>query len=386
MRAGDAAVETSDMTPSNPHPARRLGLVTLATALVVTGGASRALAGAEHRTVPAAGIEIRPVQNLPEFEIDGFALRNVGPYSGMGAISAVPCWKIGPDCSSAPSGASVANAIWDTGTLTYANAPITDDPQRYQLMFSGNLRTLLLGDGMPMDRAIVDRAAAAGYEAIMVNWEHPDDPSLKHPIASLRNASHWAHADGMKFGVAMGGTIMLEVCPALGYTKCPTLSWPLIVIAEFERERKFMLEVLKDTDVFTFELQSFVLLDQAKWASENLDLATVMHTRALNNHLTNFTYLAEMTTMHSNHSLSPTDYPSASQYLKSWRGIKGSVGPNTSSPIQGLFLLVSGVACAHPEAVDPDKRDCHSDPNPGTDDRVVQMTRFLRTAFTVKAS
>jgi hypothetical protein len=380
-------VETSDMTRSHPRVPRRLGLSSLVVVLVVTGGgASRALAGTAHRIVTAGGIEVRPVKNLPEFEIDGFALMKYGPWSGIGAISEVPCWKVGPDCSSAPSGASVADAIWNTGTLTYANAPITDDPQRYQLMFSGNLRTLLLGDGMPMDRAIVDRAAAAGYQAITVNWEHPDDPSLKHPIASLRNASHWAHADGMKFGIAMGGTIMLEVCRALGYSNCPTLSWPLIVIAEFERERKFMLEVLKDTDVFTFELQSFVLIDQAKFASENLDLATVMHKRALANHLPNFTYLAEMTTMHSNHSLSKSDYPSASQYLKSWRGIKASVGPNTSYPIQGLFLLVSGVACDHPEATDPDKRDCHSDPNPGTDDRVIQVTRFLRTAFTVKAS
>jgi hypothetical protein len=364
---------------------RRLGVATTVFALVLAGTASQALAG-EARSVPAAGSEVNPVKKLPEFQLAGFALRTVGPYSGMGAISAVPCWKVGDTCSSSPSGASVADAIWNTGTLTYANAPITVDPQRYQLLFPSNLRTLMLGDGMPMDRQIVDRAAAAGYQAIAVNWEHPADPSLKHPIASLRNASQWAHADGMKFGVAMGGTIMLEICPALGYSNCPTLSWPLIVIAEFERERRFMLEVLKDTDVFTFELQSFVVLDQAKWASENLELATEMHERALNAGTTNFTYLAEMTTMNSNDSMSPSDYPSAAQYLKSWRGIKASVGPNTGRPIQGLFLIANGLACDHPQESDPAKRGCHSNPDPGTDDRIVQMTRFLRTAFTVAAS
>jgi hypothetical protein len=366
---------------------RRLGLWTALIAVVLAGvGGSQAVATGEHRTVPTAGMDVNPVRNLPEFEIDGFALRDVGPYSGMGAISAVPCWKVGDSCDSSPTGASVADAIWNTGAPTYGNAPITDPPQRYQLMFSANRRTLLLGDGMPMDRRIVDHAAAQGYKAITVNWEHPDDPSLQHPMAALRNASHWAHADGMKFGVAMGGTIMLEVCRSLGYSNCPTLSWPLIVIAEFERETKFMLEVLRDTDVFTFELQSFVIIDQAKWASENLSLAGVMHKRALKARATSFTYLAEMTTMNSNHSLDPSDYPSAAQYLKSWRGIKASVGPNSEQPIQGLFLLVNGVACAHPEASDPAKRDCHSNPNPGTDDRIVQMTRFLRTAFTVAAS
>jgi hypothetical protein len=365
---------------------RRFALATLVLALVVSGaGASQALAGGAGRAV-AGGIDVDPIAAMPQFEIDGFALRTVGPYSGMGAIAAVPCWRVGPHCSGAPSGAQIADAIWNTGATTYANAPITDDPQRYQLMFPKNLRTQLLGDGMPLDRRIVDRAAAAGYQAIMVNWEHPDDPSLKHPIASLHNASHWAREDGMKFGVAMGGTIMLQVCRALGYSNCPTLSWPLVVIAEFERERRFMLEVLRDTDMFTFELQSFVVLDQAKWASENLDLAKVMHQRALKNGTKNFTYMAEMSTMNANHSLSPSDYPSASQYLKSWRGIKDSVGPNTTHPIQGLFLLVNGVACDHPQESDPAKRGCHSNPNPGADDRIIQMARFLRSAFTVKAS
>jgi hypothetical protein len=365
---------------------RRLGFSMLVFALVVSGaGASQALTGGESRALAAAGSSVDPVKNMPEFEVDGFALRTVGPYSGIGAISAVPCYKLGSECSNTPSGAAVADAIWNIAP-TYANAPMTDDPQRYQLIYRAHVRTQLLGDGMPTDRRIVDRAAAAGYGAIMVNWEHPDDPTLSHPIASLRNASHWAHQDGMRFGVAMGGTIMLQVCRALGYTNCPTLSWPLLVMAEFERETRFMNEVVRDADFFTFQLQSFVILDQAHWAAMNLDLATFMNRRALKLGATKFTYLAEMSTMNANHSLNPSDYPSAGQYLRSWRGIKASVGPNTSKPIQGLFLLVNGVACDRPNEPDPDKRDCHSNPDPGNDDRIIQMARFLRTAFTVPAA
>jgi hypothetical protein len=357
---------------------RRLGLATLVFVLIVTAtGTAQAMTGGGDR-ISEGGMDVDPIKHLPQFEIDGFELRNVGPYSGMGAISEVPCWKVGSYCSSAPSGAQIANAIWGTGTRTYANAPITVAPQRYHLLYPPNFRTLLLGDGMPRERRIIDRAANAGYEAVTVNWERTDDPTLNHPLASLRRAAYWAHADGMRFGVAMGGKIMLKVCRALGYSNCPTLSWPLIVIAEFKRERRFMLQILRHTDVFTFQLQSFVLLDQSKWASENLDLARVMHRRALKNGAKNFTYLAEMTTMNANHSLSPSAYPSAKQYLRSWRGIKASVGPNTTRPIQGLFLLANSLAC--------DQQGCHSNPNPGKDGRIIQMTRFLRTAFTVKAS
>jgi hypothetical protein len=386
MRSGGHGVEAIGMRMPvlgfTRACARRFGPLVLGLLLVSLGtGTSQALAGTGERTTAS----VQPKAHMPVFEIDGFVLRDVGPYSGIGAIQAVPCEKMGDDCSTAPSGAAVADAIWNTGTLTYANAPMTDPPQRYQLINDAHVRTLLLGDGMPMDRRIIDQAARAGYEAIMVNWEHPDDPSLKHPIGSLRAASQWTRHDGMKFGVALGGKIMLEICPNLGYSHCPTVPSPIQLIHELERETPLLDELLRDTDMFTFELQWEVMIDQARYASENLDIATFMHRRALKIGAKQFIYLAEMTTMNSNDSLKPSDYPSAAQYLESWRGISGHVGPSSSHPIQGLFLLVNGLACANPKASDPAKRDCHGNPNPGTDDRVVQMARFLRTAFTVPA-
>jgi len=356
---------------------RRIGPIMLVFGLVLSLGLPQASAG---RQRPA--VTVTPKANLPVFEIDGFVLRDVGPYSGIGAIQAVPCWRMG-DCSTWPSGAAVADAIYGSGgARTFANAPITDPPQRYQLINTDNARTLLMGDGMPMHRSLVDQAANAGYEAIMVNWEHPWDPSLRTPIASLRQAAQWAHDDGMNFGVAIGGKILRVTCHSLGYSNCPQVNSPGVLISEFERELPFMDEVLQDTDVFTFELQWEVLIDQTRYADENLELASFMHRRALKIGASRFIYLAEMTTMKTNDSMWPKDYPQAWQYLKSWHGLAGHVGPNTSQPIQGLFLLVNGLVCKHPWASNPAQRDCGQNSNPGADPRIVEMAKFLRIAFT----
>jgi hypothetical protein len=363
---------------------RRFGPVLLVLALVASLGASESSAAARG-SARNTGVDVVARPNVPVFEIDGFVLRDVFPYSGIGAIKAVPCWRLGDSCSTTPTGAAVADAIWNAGSTTFANVPITDPPQRYELINQDHLRTLLVGDGMPMSRSLIDRAARAGYEAVMVNWEQPLDPTLRHPIGSLRQASQWAHRDGMKVGVAIGDRILRVTCASLGYANCPQVDSPIKLIDEFEREQPFMDEVLKDTDVFTFELQWLVMSDQAGYASDNLELANFMHHRALHIGATRFIYLAEMTTMGSNHSLSPKDYPSAGQYLKSWRGISSFTGPNTTDRIQGLFLLVNGLACQNPGAANPAQRDCHGNPNPGADGRIIQMAQFLRTAFTQPA-
>src|SRR5262245_1845227 len=199
-----------------PSAMKRFGLALLAIGLVLCIGGPQAVADDG-----SSSLTIQPKANLPQFEIDGFKLRDVGPYSGIGAIRAVPCWRIGVSCDTAPSGAAIADAIWNTGTRTFANAPITPPPQRYQLLNPGHLRTLLLGDGMPRYKSIIDQAANAGYEAIMVNWEHTNDPSLQYPIGTLRRASQWTRQHGMKFGVAIGGKIMRRVCLAQGFSNCP---------------------------------------------------------------------------------------------------------------------------------------------------------------------